>query len=63
MKLKAKVEVARNENEVKDILVRNAPLMLHWRIDKYMAKTGKDKRESVIALLESHPSLPELKDL
>jgi len=51
MGLKAKVE-ERERRAGKDILVRKAPLALHWKIDKYMEKSGMQKRESVIALLE-----------
>jgi hypothetical protein len=35
----------------KDILVRKAPLRLHFKIDKHMENTGLKKREAVLDLL------------
>jgi hypothetical protein len=36
----------------KDLLVRKAPLPLHFRIDKHMEDTGLKKREAVLDLLD-----------
>lgn len=37
----------------KDILVRKAPLSVHFKIDQYMEDTGLRKREAVLALIEA----------
>lgn len=36
----------------KDILVRKAPLSLHFKIDQYMEDSGLRKREAVLELIE-----------
>jgi hypothetical protein len=37
----------------KDILVRKAPLSLHWRIEKLMETTGLTKRAAVLEILQT----------
>jgi hypothetical protein len=36
----------------KDILVRKAPLLIHFKIDQHMEDTGLGKREAVLDLLD-----------